>query len=348
MNHRVAIAGLPGNVEELEDRLSEPTPYLVEAMRALKGDVIILGAGGKMGPTLTRMVSRAADEAGGGRKVTAVSRFSLPREKEKLDRLGIQTIAANLLDPVALEGLPECPLVIYMAGMKFGATGNEPLTWAMNTFLPGMVCRKFSSSRIAAFSTGNVYGLSPAMRGGSRESDSLAPQGEYAMSCLGRERMFQHFSQTLNLPTVILRLNYAVELRYGVLTDIAAKVWRGDAVDVAMGCFNVLWQRDANAMAIAALLQADSPATILNLAGPEVLSVRSVAQQFGQIMGREPIINGAEASDALLGNAQAVYQYFGYPTVNAGQLIEWTARWVMQGGESLGKPTHFESRDGRF
>jgi hypothetical protein len=235
-----------------------------------------------------------------------------------------------------------------MAGMKFGSSGNEALTWAMNTYLPGMVCERFAHSRIAAFSTGNVYGLVPSGGGGSVESDFPNPMGDYAMSCLGRERIFQYFSESMRIPLALLRLNYAVEMRYGVLLDIAKRVAEGQAVDVSMGYVNVIWQGDANAMAILSLEQAASPGKMLNIAGPEVLRIAEVAEEFGKLMGKSVKLTGVEAEDALLSNASEAYGLFGKPRVPAMQVIGWVADWVKRGGVSLDKPTHFEARDGKF
>jgi nucleoside-diphosphate-sugar epimerase len=336
------------SAEQLEDLLSEPIEGVVETIGRLKGDLIVLGVGGKMGPTLARMAKRASDATGTRRRVIGVSRFSSPGLEERLRGQGIETISCDLLDPEQFERLPEAPNVIYMAGMKFGSTGQEPLTWAMNSFLPGMVCRKYCRSKIVAFSTGNVYGLTPISKGGSRETDPPNPVGEYAMSCLGRERIFEHFSRTLNIPLVILRLNYAVETRYGVLVDIARQVHAGQPIDLSMGYCNVIWQGDANAMALRAFDYAASPPEILNVAGPEVVSVRQVAHEFGQLLGKSVSFRGIEGPDALLSDGQRAIQLFGQPRVNTRQMIRWIADWIQRGGEYLGKPTHFEVRDGKF
>jgi hypothetical protein len=265
-----------------------------------------------------------------------------------LRQWGISTLAADLLDREELKRLPDVENVIYMAGMKFGSSGNEPLTWAMNCYLPGMVCERFAHSRIAAFSTGNVYGLVPAGGGGSIETDLPNPVGDYAMSCLGRERMFQYCSEVMKIPVALLRLNYAVEMRYGVLLDIAKKIAAGQPVDVSMGYVNVIWQGDANAMAILSLEQATSPAKILNLAGPEILRIVEVAEEFGKLLGKPVKFSGVEAEDALLSNGQEVYRLFGKPRIGMKQVIGWVADWVKRGGETLEKPTHFEARDGKF
>ena len=336
------------SVQQLEEMLSEPTPGLIEMMRKLEGDLLVLGVAGKMGPTLARMAKRALDAAGGKRSVIGVSRFSEKGQEKDLRKHGVETIQCDLLDRDALPKLPDAPNVVFMAGMKFVSTGNEPLTWAMNSYLPGMVCERYKRSRIVAFSTGNLYGLSPVALGGSVESDALKPDGDYAMSCLGRERMFEHFSRANKTPVALIRLNYSTELRYGVLVDLATKVWTGQPIDLAMGNVNCIWQADANAMSLRAFEHATSPAFYLNVAGPELLSVRRVCQQFGEMMGKKPVFAGQEAGDALLNNGQLGHRLYGYPRVSARQMLIWIADWVMRGGKSLGKPTHFDARDGKF
>jgi nucleoside-diphosphate-sugar epimerase len=335
-------------VDQLDDLLSDPTQAAIDAMARLDGDLLVLGVGGKMGPTLARMARRAFDAAGLRHRVIGVSRFSGGGLEAWLNRHGVETLRCDLLDPEQLQRLPDAPNVVFMTGMKFGSTGQEALTWAMNTHLPALVCQRFRRSRIVAFSTGNVYGLSPVTLGGSVESDPLLPVGEYAMSCVGRERMFEHFSRMFGIPMALLRLNYATELRYGVLVDLARHVWAGEPIDLAMGQLNALWQGDANAMSLAVFAHLTSPPLVLNLAGPEQLSVRRVAEQFGTLFGRPVAFRGSEANDALLSNGQRALQLFGYPRVGARQMIEWIADWVRRGGESLGKPTHFEVRDGQF
>jgi len=336
------------DIADLEDRLSRPTAGLVEAMSRLDGDVMVLGAAGKMGPTLARMARRAFDQAGQRRRVIGVSRFSEPGLQSRLDSWGVQTVAADLLDPGQLAQLPDVANIVFMAGMKFGSTGNEALTWAMNVHLPALVAQRFRHSRIVAFGTGNVYGLSPIALGGSLESDPLNPVGEYAMSCVGRERMFEHFSRVNGTKVSLVRLNYACELRYGVLVDLARKVWEGRSVDLAMGAFNAIWQADANAAALRSFEDASSPPLVLNLAGSETLSVRRVCQQFGELFGKPVAFEGSESPDALLSNGQRVHALYGYPEVPAGRLIQWVADWVSRGGALSNKPTHFEARDGRF
>jgi nucleoside-diphosphate-sugar epimerase len=336
------------DVNELELRLSEPNESTIHALASLSGDILVLGCGGKMGPTLVRMAKRASDAARTSRRVIAVSRFSSPQLPTKLQSWGIETISCDLLDPIALAKLPDAPNVVYMAGMKFGTTGQQSLTWAMNSFLPGLVADRFRHSRIAAFSTGNVYGLSPVSRAGSQEADELNPVGEYAMSCLGRERIFEHFSRAANVKTSILRLNYSTELRYGVLVDLAQRVHSGQPVSLSMGYLNAIWQADANNMSLESLLHADSPPFVINIAGSELLSVRNVAEDFAKLFGKPVQFEGIEAPDALLSNAQKAFQLFGKPRVSGEQMAAWIADWVERGGETLAKPTQFENRAGRF
>lgn len=336
------------SVEQLEDALSQPTPGAVETMRRLEGDVMLLGVAGKMGPTLARMTKRASDAAGVRRRVIGVSRFSSSAQEEILNRHGVETIRCDLLNEAELTKLPEVSNVIYLAGMKFGSSGQESLTWAMNTYLPALVCKKFRRSRIVAFSTGNVYGLVPISKGGSAEPDVPNPIGEYAMSCLGRERMFEHFSRTEKIPMTLLRLNYACELRYGVLVDLAQQIASGQPVDLGMSWFNILWQADANAMTLQSFDHVSTPPFVLNLTGPEILNVREVSQRLAKRMGKSVSFTGNETSSALLNNAALSFRLFGKPRVSAGQLIDGVADWIARGGATLNKPTHFESRDGKF
>jgi len=335
-------------VSELEELLSEPTDGTIRALAALDGDILVLGVGGKMGPTLARMAKRASEIAGAKRRVIGVSRFSSPALEQQLQAWGVETVRCDLLDRGSLTGLPDTANVVYMAGMKFGSTGQESLTWAMNSFLPGMVSERYPGSRIAAFSTGNVYGLSPVSNGGSREEEPLNPLGEYAMSCVGRERIFEHFSRSNHTKMSILRLNYATELRYGVLLDIAQRVNSEQAVPLSMGFLNAIWQRDASAMSLQSLGFASVPPNIINIAGPELLSVRQVAGEFGMRLKKPVRFEGVESPDALLSNAQKSYKLFGRPSVSADQMIAWIADWVIRGGTTLAKPTHFEERAGRF
>jgi nucleoside-diphosphate-sugar epimerase len=333
--------------DALDELLSEPSALAVETMGRLDGDVILLGVGGKMGPTLAWMTRRASDLAGRKRRVIGVARFSDAGRQAWLNARGVETIRCDLLD-AQLDRLPDVPNVVFMTGMKFGSTGQEALTWAMNVHLPALVVQRFRTSRIVAFSTGNVYALSPIHLGGSSETDELRPVGEYAMSCLGRERTLEHFSRTLGVPVAILRLNYASEMRYGVLADVARCVWEGRPVSLEMGCLNAVWQGDANAMTLCAFAHVASPPFVVNLAGPETLSVRRIAEEFGRLLDRPVTFESAEAPEALLSNGQLGHRLYGYPRVPVRLVIEWLADWVRRGGASLGKPTHFESRDGRF
>ncbi len=344
----MALADTIQNPEQLEDQLSEPTPEVVQAMGRLEGDLILLGVAGKMGPSLVRMARRASDLAGTRRRVIGVARFSWAGLAAELQRHGVETIRCDLLDEQALQRLPDASNVLYLAGMKFGATSQESLTWALNTHLPALVCRKFAHSRIVAFSTGNVYGFVPASSGGARETDAPAPVGEYAMSCLGRERIFEHFSRTQGTPVALIRLNYACDLRYGVLVDLAQKVLAGSPVDLGMGWFNTLWQGDVNAMTLRCFDHVTSPPLVLNLTGPESLSVRATCEKLGELLGRKPVFTGKEAPTALLSNARQAFSLFGQPRVSADQLLAWVAAWLRQAGPTLNKPTHFDTRDGRF
>jgi nucleoside-diphosphate-sugar epimerase len=336
------------DVDHLENLLSEPSPAAIDAMRRITGDLVILGVAGKMGPTLARMARRAMDAAGVTYRVIGVSRFSSPGQQRALEAHGVETARCDLLDEAALAGLPDAAQVIFMAGRKFGSTGDEPLTWAMNTHLPSLVCRRYRGSRIVVFSTGNVYGLTPHGHSGSREEDVVAPVGEYAMSCLGRERMFEYFSREYGFPATILRLNYAAEMRYGVLADLAGRVARRETIDLTMGYFNVIWQADANAMALVALAHATTPPAVINVAGPEELSVRSVCEELARRLDIDVSFTGCEADDALLSNGSRGRELLGSPRVDAARLLAWTADWIRRGGQSLAKPTHFESRAGQF
>lgn len=335
-------------VEQLDDALSQPPAALVESFSGLDGDLLILGVAGKMGPTLARMARRASEQAGTNRRVIGVARFSRQEEQKKLESWGIETIKADLLDENSVAALPEAPNVVFMAGMKFGSTGSEPLTWAMNAVVPAIVASRYRNSRIVAFSTGNVYGLVPVTSGGSVESDSLNPTGEYAMSCLGRERVFEYFSRTHDTPLSLVRLNYACELRYGVLVDLATRIQNGQPIDVTMGSFNVIWQGDANAHALFSLMDCSSPPFVVNVTGPKTLSVRSISEQLAERMKLPVECVGKESSTALLNDARLSHQRYGLPTVSLSQMLDDVADWVKRGGESLGKPTGFEVRDGNF
>jgi len=334
----------------LEARLARPGAALVADLARTEGDLLILGVGGKMGPSLALLARNALDAAGASRrKVIGVARFSEPGVRERLEQAGVETIAADLLAPGALERLPDVRNVVYMAARKFGSTGDEPLTWAMNTYLAGRVAERYATARIVAFSSGNVYPLTPVAQGGSVEDDVPGPVGEYAQSVLGRERLFQHFSALHGTPGVLLRLNYAAELRYGVLVDVARKVFAGAPVSVSMGHVNVIWQGDANTVALRALADCEAPTRPLNLTGPELISVRALARDFAAAFGLPaPAMEGTEAPTALLNNAARCLRRYGPPEVSLRQMMAWVVHWVRLGGRSLARPTKFEVRDGRF
>jgi nucleoside-diphosphate-sugar epimerase len=332
----------------MDELLSRPTRPLVEALGALEGDLLILGAGGKMGPSLARLAQRATREAGVSRRIVAVSRFSDRALRDWLQRAGVETVAADLLEPDQLAGLPEAPNVVLMAGQKFGTAGDAPRTWAVNALLPGLVATRFRRSRIVAFSTGNVYPLWPADSDGPTETDPPLPVGEYAQSALARERILEFGSRRHATPMAILRLNYAIEPRYGVLRDLADRVQAGRPVDLSMGKVNLIWQRDANAIALRALAHCRVPPLVLNVTGRPAHSVRWLAEELGRRLERVPVFAGTEGDTALLSDAREMEARFGPPEVSIATMLDQVAAWVRQGGRSLGKPTHFEERSGRF
>ena len=335
--------------QELEELLSRPDDATIEAMRQLDGDLLILGAGGKMGPSLARLARRACDKAGINKRVIAVARFSNSDLIAQFASDNIETIPCDLLDRDALEKLPDIPNVVFMAARKFGTSGNEHLTWAMNTFLPGLVAERFRHSRIVAFSTGNVYPLLPISDGGAHESTPVGPVGEYAQSALGRERMFEYGSAQWGTKAVLLRLNYAVELRYGVLVDIGLSVFERRPISLAMSRANVIWQGEANAWCLRSFAFCQSPPLVLNITGAEALSVREIANEFGQKFGITPIFKSeAEGPTALLSNSSKARNLFGDPKFSPSQMIELIASWIRDGGSLLNKPTHFQARDGKF
>lgn len=336
------------NEEELEERLSRPSDADAAVLASMNGDLLILGVGGKMGPSLARLARRAVDKAGVKKRVIAVARFSDPSLPAELAADGIETVASDLLEPGELEKLPDVPNVIFMAAKKFGTSGAEHSTWAMNTHLPGLVASRFRNSRIVAFSTGNVYPLRTASEGGAVESTPVAPVGEYAQSALGRERMFEYGSAKWGTPVVLLRLNYAIDLRYGVLLDIGQAVYQRRPVDLRMPLVNVIWQGDANSWCLRSFAHCQSPPLVLNITGPETLAVQEIASEFGRHFGVEPQFTSQPGLSALLNNATKAQKLFGEPSVGPSELIAWTANWIKQGGATLGKPTHFQTRDGKF
>lgn len=333
---------------ELEDLLSEPSAADVDCVGRLKADVMIIGAAGKMGPSLARRVHRAAGRAGITTRVLAVSRFSIPAVRQSLEADGIQTIACDLLDPDGIAALPRVENVLFLAGRKFGTLDRTDVTWATNTIVPARIAEHFAQSRMVVFSTGNVYPLVPACGPGSREDDPPAPTGEYAQSCLGRERVVEFVSRERKLRALTFRLNYAVDLRYGTLVDIARKVLAGEAVDLTMGFFNAIWQGDANSYALRSLELCSSPPAVLNVTGPERISVRETAEWFGSIFGRSPVFVNEEGPVALLSDSSRCRALLGEPTVPLRVLRQWVADWARAGGATLNKPTHFEVTDGRY
>ena len=342
---------LPDRIDtetELDDALAAPSDADLECVARLNGDVLILGAGGKMGPSLTRRVHRALTRTGSPSRVVAASRFSSAAARASLDAEGIQTLACDLLDPVRISALPRCPYVLFLAGRKFGTLDRTDVTWATNTVIPARVAEHFCQSRMVVFSTGNVYPMVPVSGPASTEDDPPAPTGEYAQSCLGRERVVEFVSREQGMATAILRLNYAVDLRYGTLVDVARRVFAGESIDLTVGFFNAIWQGDANSYALRSLELASSPPTILNVTGAERVSVRETAQWFGTVFGRSPRLANSEGAVALLSDSSRCRARLGEPSVPLSVLQHWVAHWVQAGGHSLNKPTHFEVIDGRF
>ena len=333
---------------ELDELLSTPRVETMEALRDCPGDVVILGAGGKMGPTVARMAARAANQVGDGRRVFAVSRFGTPDIAHALGAAGIETIACDLLDRDAVARLPDAPNVIFMAGQKFGTSDAPATTWAMNTIVPAICAERFRAARIVAFSTGNVYPLTPVAQGGARETDDVGPVGEYASSALGRERVLEFYSARNRTAVAIIRLNYAIDLRYGVLADIGLRVWRGETVPLAMGHVNVIWQGDASRIAIEALAHAATPPFVVNVTGTDTLAVRAIAETFARALDRPVRFDGRERADALLSNTDRMRSTFSAPDVSLDTMIQWIADWIREGRPMLGKPTHFEERSGKF
>lgn len=344
----IDFSGKIEDEQQLEELISTPTAETVKLFEELEGDIMILGIAGKIGPSLGLMAKRACELAGVNKRIIGVSRFRSPDEKERIEQLGIETLQGDLLDRDFLESLPKIKNIFFLAGIKFGSEDNRALTWAMNTYLPALVVEYFKESRIVAYSTGCVYPLVSTASGGSTESDLPLPVGEYAQSCLGRERMFEYGSQKNNTPLSIIRLNYAVEPRYGVLVDIANKVKNEVPIDLSMGYFNAIWQGDSNTMVLQSLAQAAVPAFVVNVTGEEILSVKEVARRFGELFKVETTLIGKESKTALLSNSKKAFDLFGKPNTPISKVIKWVAHWLEDEKRTLGKPTHFEVRDGKY
>jgi hypothetical protein len=338
----------PQNVEQLEDQLSRPTADVIETMARCDSDLVMLGVGGKMGPTMARMARRAMDEAGVQRRVIGVSRFRDPKVREKLAAWGVETMPCDLVQRDQVRSLPDAGHVIHLAGFKFGASQFPEQLWATNCQVPLLVSQRYQDTPIVAFSTGSLYGMVPVSSGGSQEEDAPRPDGEYAMAAVCREDIFRYYSQSLQIPMILLRLNFASELRYGVLVDLAQQVLAGQPIDVSMTCFNVIWLSDANAMTLRAIEHCSTPARILNITGPDILRVPDVCQQMGKQLGRTPAWTGEESELAFLSNSSPAYPLLGHPLVDADTMIRWTVDWVGHGRENLGKPTKFQVTDGSY
>ena len=328
----------------LEDILSEPTEATKKIVAGLSGDIAVLGAGGKMGPTLAMMLKKASPD----KRIYAVSRFSDKAVRSRIEQAQVETIEADLLDESHYRKLPDVENVFYLAGMKFGSTGNQPLTWALNSFVPALVARHYKDSRIVAYSTGNVYPLVDIAGGGATEETSPEPVGEYAQSCLGRERMFEYFSQLYNTPVTLVRLNYANEPRYGIIVDLTSKILNDQPIDLTMGAVNLIWQRDANDYIIRSISLAKSPPVVLNVTGPDTIPIRSLAEQIGKTLDREPKFVSREAPSALLSDASYAFSTFGLPKTTLEQMVAMIAKWVTAGKKTLNKPTKYDIRDGKF
>ncbi len=334
----------PRGLAQLEERLSDPGPAAIRALQDVDGDIAVLGAGGKMGPSLVRMIARAAPD----RRVVAVSRFRNAEAAKALRGEGVDVLTCDLEDRTSLAAIPDTRNIFFLAGQKFGTAADPGLTWTTNVVVPALVADRFPEARFVVLSTGNVYPLSPTDSGGSTEADEPRPLGEYAWSCLARERIFEHAARMRGTRVAIVRLNYAVDLRYGVLVDIAQKIMTGDAIDVTMGYVNVIWQGDACARIIQCLTLAAAPPFVLNVTGADVLPIRTAAARLGALLHRTPVLRGIEASDALLSNAARSHALFGPPSVDTDLLLEWVAEWISSGGTTLGRATHFEQRGGAF
>jgi nucleoside-diphosphate-sugar epimerase len=332
------------DIAALDELLCRPSQALIDDLNQIDGDIMVLGVAGKMGPTLAGLAKAALPR----RRIIGVARFSDISVKAWLEARGIETIHCDLLEVAQLNALPEIANIVFMAGRKFGAEGDLSLTWAMNAHVPALVAQAFKNSRIVAFSTGCVYPFVPVDGKGSDETMPPDPPGEYAQSCVGRERMFEYFSRAYSTPGRLFRLNYAIDMRYGVLHDIATKVRMGQPIDVSLGHVNFIWQGDASSQALRCLAHCDTPTTPINVSGHEILAVRDLARKFGALFGREPVMVGKEEPTAWLSDTSQAVKLFGSPIVDTTQLIAWTADWIARSMPSLGKPTKYEVRDGRY
>lgn len=347
----MATEALPDTIqteEQLEELLSRPTPAVIDLFKRMQGDLAIVGGAGKIGPSLTNMALRARQAAGTKQDIIVISRFRDRAVREQVEAAGARTVCCDMLDDQAVAALPDAANVVFMVGTKFGTSNRPDLTWATNGVVPAYFARRYKDSRIVAFSTGCVYNFVDFNSGGSVETDPLDPPGEYANSCVARERILQYFSNTLGTKMLQLRLNYAVELRYGVLVDLANKIAAGQPIDLTMGYVNVIWQGDVNAATLRLLEHVGSPAVAMNLTGHECLAIRDLATELGRLMDEKVHFTGVEAKTALLSNSAKSCELLGKPEVPISRVLRWVAQWTRQGGKTLGKPTHFETSDGRY
>ena len=336
------------DIEELMERMTRPSARLVEDMKRLDGDVMVLGAGGKVGPSLSITAKRAFEAAGLDREVRAVSLFFDERMAALMRSYGVTLVEADLSDPAALAALPDARNIVYMVGRKFGTYQDQALTWHINSMIPVDVCRRFPDASFVVFSTGNVYGVKPILHGGFCEEETPNPVGEYAQSCLARERVFEYYSGLNKTKVLMFRLNYAIDMRYGVLYDIAKAVYEGRPVSLAQGVFNCLWQGDVCEYALRGLLRAESPVRPLNVTGPETISIRWAATELGKLLGKEPIFEGVEGAESLFSQTTRLNREMGYPNVSLREMMELTADWIRADGAVIDAPTHFEATDGKY